>query len=761
MASYSIDDLYNEGYINGEIYYLCDENGISYLEDAIPSFSEQELPNYLEALRQVYHELNKEVELQTTDYWAGWKEDCIKIAQYHFEFVHETINQFNSFVVFIKYVQSQTWLFGQYYYGGTFKDEIDKYWKSRQPDVVDDLTESWRIACKQLLSTFTPFVRKTIAALIDLYPNKESFIADLQAPSYSGEVIRIKSFGQSRKDLVEKLVPKLLNCLEAHEASSVQDSSVWDVVSQNETWLKNFYKESVKPYSVRANNALEAARKRHRSYASFFKWIQSPEFAPMSLRNVGRKTVLEINEWREYVIDSLAPKFVPSEKVSPVSNGSEAQAYPVVNANDLFNDFFRYLDSLNGARKEVACYIVKSPSVGGLTEISEKINVTRERVRQLIPSVLEGLSDFFVKKHDSRDYTKEEYLLLADNCSHQLNTEFKMWAGSFVSSEIAVVGSFEKYIYKGEPLMVVDGKLASIFDFRQFVSRIDSLKEYKYYEDTKVRIEDIILDCFVNDVQFEYLQAANRACRSILYEYYPYHLTEKEIIIPANAYYSIRQRVEDILEKEGCALTIEEIRKRLLDSGAPYDGTDNQLVSMIRKSTLVISYGYPTKFGLTTWGKPEEDAYGTIRDVAIHLLLKQSPHIMPERSLVNALLAVYTESNERSILSNLSADSKQRFGFYQKGSTMYIGLTNETYDPSYQLMVKGEVKKAASSSQKKVSWQGTFDSVKRVLSTHSWTALDDQQRKWLIKNWKKAQQGSLQEWQAIQIIELIENSKKR
>ena len=92
---------------------------------------------------------------------------------------------------------------------------------------------------------------------------------------------------------------------------------------------------------------------------------------------------------------------------------------------------------------------------------------------------------------------------------------------------------------------------------------------------------------------------------------------------------------------------------------------------------------------------------------------------------------------------------------------MYIGLTNETYDPSYQLLVKGEVKKAASSSQKKVSWQGTFDSVKRVLSTHSWTALDDQQRKWLIKNWKKAQQGYFQEWQAIQIIELIENSKKR
>lgn len=269
------------------------------------------------------------------------------------------------------------------------------------------------------------------------------------------------------------------------------------------------------------------------------------------------------------------------------------------------------------------------------------------------------------------------------------------------------------------------------------------------------------MDCFTDEVRFEYLQAANRACRAILYEYYPYHLTEREIIIPANAYYSIRQRVEDILGKEGKALTIDQIRTRLSDSGASYEGSDNQLVSMIRKSNLVVSYGYPTKYGLTTWGKPEEDAYGSIRDVAIHILLTHTPHIQPEKELLSALLAVYTESNERSILSNLMSDSKQRFGLYQKGSSMFIGLTNESYDSSYVLKIKGESKKSASTTQKKVSWQGTFDSVKQVLSSHNWTALDDQQRKWLISNWKKAQKGSLQEWQATQIIELIEKSKKR
>ena len=77
------------------------------------------------------------------------------------------------------------------------------------------------------------------------------------------------------------------------------------------------------------------------------------------------------------------------------------------------------------------------------------------------------------------------------------------------------------------------------------------------------------------------------------------------------------------------------------------------------------------------------------------------------------------------------------------------------------LQIKREARKPTSLSQNKISWQGTFDSVKRVLCTHNWTALDDQQRKWLIANWKKAQAGKLKEWQAVQIFELIETSKKK
>lgn len=761
MKNYSIDDLYNEGYINGEVYYLCDENGISYLEDAVQFFSNQELPDYLEALRRVYLELIPNPEQEAVDYWTGWKEDCINIAKHHFEFVNRTINQFSSFVVFIKYVQSQVWLFGQCYYRGPFKDEIAEYWKSRQPKIVDALTASWRIACKQRLSTCTPLVRKTISSLIDLYPNKDTFIADLQSLTFADEVIQIRSFGQSRKSFVEDLVPILLDCLQTQAPSCENDVTVWDVVSQDDLWLKNFFVESIMPYSARATNALKTKRDKFRTNSLFFKWVLSPEFDPIQLRNVGKKTVLEINDWHQYVIEALTSSFCPPVETPTTSDVIVNQTHPSPKPEDLFIDLFYHITSLHGARKALARYIVENPTIVGLNEIAENIQVTRERVRQLIPSVVRDLGDFFSRKHENKDYTKEEYLYIADNCGHPLNNEFKMWAGSLVSSEIAIIGSFEKFIYRGEPLMIIDGKLAPIFDFSKFVSRINSLNDNKYYTETKIDIEDIILDCFVNDVQFEYLQSINRACRAILYEYYPYHLTEKEIIVPANAYYSVRQRVEDILEKEGAPLTIETIRKRLSDSGASFEGSDNQLVSMIRKSTLVISFGYPTKFGLAIWGKPDEDAYGSIRDVAIHILLKHTPHILPEKSLVSALLAVYSESNERSILSNLMADSKQRFGLYQKGSTTFIGLTNETYDSSYELKIKGEPKKTVSSSQKKANWQGTFDSVKRVLSSHNWTALDVQQRKWLITNWKKAQQGSLQEWQATQIIELIESSKKR
>ena len=45
MQDYSIDTLYDEGYINGEVYYLCDENGISCLADAIKFFEDHNSTN--------------------------------------------------------------------------------------------------------------------------------------------------------------------------------------------------------------------------------------------------------------------------------------------------------------------------------------------------------------------------------------------------------------------------------------------------------------------------------------------------------------------------------------------------------------------------------------------------------------------------------------------------------------------------------------------------------------------------------------------
>lgn len=407
MINYSIDELYNEGHINGEVFYLCEENGISYLSDAVPSFSEQDLPNYLEELRLVYNELSKEPEAPLPYDWTSWKDDCYDIAKSHFGYIQGIF--FNSFVVFIKYVQSQNWLFGQYYCSGTFKDEIENYWKSKQPETVDEITAPWRSACKQYLAACSQFERRTLSSLIDLYPTKDSFIADLRSPSFADEVIRIKSFGQSRKALISDLVPKFLNCLESLGSITDQESSINGINSRDESWLMEFFKDSLKAYSVRANNALDLARKLQGSYSSFFKWILSPEFIPQKLRNVGRKTVLEINEWREYVIEFLASPNKDNHDGIALADEIESLPSNIASPKNLFDDFFCYLESLTGAKQKLAYYIAESTSISGLNEIADNISVTRERVRQLIPVVIKDLGTFFSKQHKSKDYSREEF----------------------------------------------------------------------------------------------------------------------------------------------------------------------------------------------------------------------------------------------------------------------------------------------------------------------------------------------------------------
>lgn len=758
MIDYSIDDLYNEGYISGEVYYLCDENGISCLKDAIPTFSQNELPNYIEALKSVFLELS-DGKIASNDIFSNWKDDCIQIANTQNKHVASTIQRFHSFAAFVLYVKSNKRLFDNRFDSNTYKEEIDKYWNTKLPDTIDDSTSAWRIGSKDSLKKYNPSIRRAFSTLIDFYPNREMLVSDLKTKSFIDDILCNRMFGKVGSITVGSIINILLSYLESiNHTEHIHSAST--IMMKDETWLQSIFEESLKPYSVRTYNALHEEKKQYSSYYSFFNWIISPAFNPLSIRNVGKKSAGEIRNWKKCVIDTIMVK------QDRTSAGEPESAYFIgttVNSKPeyLFDDFFSYVSTMKDSRKNLANHIATSISISNVSEIGISIHLHRERVRQLIPSVTNDIRSFFSKKHETHDYTKEEYFTIANNCGHHLNDQFIIWVGSIVSNEIAVVGSFEKYICKGEPLMAIDGRFASVFDFNQFVSSVKSLSEKKYYELTKVNIESIVLDCFINNVQFEHLPAIIRECRAILYNQFPYHLSESDIIIPANAYYSIRQRVENILEREKKPLTIELIRKRLSETGVTFEGSDNQLASMIRKSSQIVSYGNPTKFGLMIWGTLEENKSGTIRDIAINLLLNHTPHLIPKEELISNLLSIYKESNERSIINNLISDSKQRFGLYQKGRCVYVGLTNETYDSSFTLNLRGESKNVVSLTLKNASWQGTLDSIKRVLLSRNWIALDKQQRKWLVTNWKKVQQGSLPEWQSSQIIELIENSKKR
>ena len=246
MKDYLIETLYDEGYINGEVYYLCDENGISYLADAIKFFNEPNPPKYIEALHRVYLELFPE-KTESLEEWPGWKEDCNNIMKSSFRGFHEAFNQFKSFAVFVIYVQSQDLLFGQYRYycSCTFKNEIVTYWQSRQPEIKDSSTAPWRTVCKQYLAESTPYVKQTLSTLIDLYPNASSFLSDLQEPTYVDEILKIKSFGQNRRQLIKELVSKFLECLISYGSECKSLPQKEPSLLKNETLLSSVFYESL------------------------------------------------------------------------------------------------------------------------------------------------------------------------------------------------------------------------------------------------------------------------------------------------------------------------------------------------------------------------------------------------------------------------------------------------------------------------------------------------------------------------------------
>jgi len=721
MKDYTIDTLYDSGFISGEVYYLCSENGISCLADAIKYFNEPNPPTFIESLRLAYSELSEELHLYDEGSSGLNKEERLPSIESTF-------------------LQNESLL------EELFNDSLKKH------SVRANNAIRW---LKQDYGTFSEFFKWVLSA--DFNPLKVRNVgkktnAELKTWKYG-----IKKYIKTHQILNDDARLEIAGI----EAVGNNMHQKENALLQNESLLEKLFNESLESHSVRAINAMKLERRGYDSYIDFFKGVLSADFNPLQLKNVGSKTVIEIRDWLLYIRYFLYKNPLSCEDEIPNAAKRFVKKDPYSwHKNSLFDELFDFIDSLQNSKKHLAYYLAEK-RVDGLTSISMAIKLSRERVRQLLPNLLKSIGGFLKQKRKAFDYTKEDYLNLVNKHTRSINKEFVIWVGTQVSSEIDSIGSYKDFICKGKRYLMVDAKLALVFDFKSFIKKIDSLAKNKYYKESKVSIDNIVLDCFRHDVRFEFLPAITRACRTILYEHYPYHLTESEIIIPPNAHYSIRQRVEDILTKEGRALSLDEIRERLIESGAQYSGSDNQLASMIRTSSIIVPYGYPGRFGLTSWGKPEEEVYGSIRDAAIYILLHQVPHIMAEKDLLLALLSIFTESSERSIASNLMSDSKQRFGIYLKGKTRYIGLNKETYDSSFVLLSKSNAKKPSSSSKNKVSWQGIFDSVKRVLSSQNWTALNDQQRKWLISNWKKARKGTLKGWQSAQILELIDTSKKK
>ena len=347
MQDYSIDTLYDEGYINGEVYYLCDENGISCLADAIKFFEDQNPPAFIESLRKAFYELSEERELSKTD-------------------EADSNNASGTQPKEVTSLQNES-LLGQLLRESLINNSV------RANSAIKLLRqdfESHSDFFKWVLSpAFNPLRlknvgRKTYAELKEWKSYIQDYIITHQL-LFDNEHIAVQEETDS-----ERNIPQEENSL-----------------LQNESFLEHLFKESIESLSVRATNALRAVRQEYNSYSDFFKWVLSVNFMLLDIRNVGRKTGSELKEWQESIQGRLYEYQLSTENNQNVSKLDVKKP----EKSTLFDELFGFFESLKGSSRTLIAFHLAQNKIEGLTSIATAINLSRERVRQLVPKYQEVL----------------------------------------------------------------------------------------------------------------------------------------------------------------------------------------------------------------------------------------------------------------------------------------------------------------------------------------------------------------------------------
>ena len=332
-------------------------------------------------------------------------------------------------------------------------------------------------------------------------------------------------------------------------------------------------------------------------------------------------------------------------------------------------------------------------------EIADAMNLSRERVRQIVYGTIE-VQESALANNDGWDYynglfdlpfiyEKTEGYVRLKEVEH-LPADFEVFA-----SLVKLKADFKAEDVEGYTILMnnkySDLKLTDCLD------TLFSIIDAKYSVDTYVSLDSVLFT-----VPEQLRPAMKVLIKHITTEIYNVQITEDEKLYLPQNYIDIAEELYDILDKKGEPMHVEDIFKEFKTRYPDHKFTDPlQIKSYLFKHKHIKAVGKTSCYALDSW---EGVYFGSIRDLLVDLLSDSDVPLHID-NLYDGVTEHYPKTTKASIAATMEDENFQRFVEFE-GS--YFGLTTKEYPTEF----------VPASSVQRYSFEDRFQMFKDFIETY-------------------------------------------
>jgi len=544
----------------------------------------------------------------------------------------------------------------------------------------------------------------------------------------NSDFLRLRNCGQkSNLELIElcRRYEKYISNPEKVIQENSLEKKIDALTVRQKKILNNIINYQIRNLSIRTFNCIDKYSTSNFDLKGLKEIIINRKFNYRNLRNVGKQSESELNDFFENIREQLELLSIFNDEreftielfrsyLKRTFNIEQGILNEILKKYDFENGLplFKTLDVLikreiifTNKEKEIfekGLNFWQENNTKILEDIAELCNITRERTRQIRNKLLDEIRNKFdfIKGFELEalnlygiDFTSD-FIILTEESVNEINEKEKntfnhlfinLIFSILYENSLKLVGNIESVAFnsakargvqhKWYSTYLINNELFNLFDFEAFVNDVDRRLTERIEDDYSFHFETYLYK-FLKVEYSEELVRIIPVTEHILFNEFEITVDILDnIVFKRNTIKQVYEYAYEALEALGEPSKVRDICKKVIEIYPDYSTDESSIRAAMQRKRGFISFGRTSTYGLKEWEEEKDIRGGTIRDITEEFLisLNEPKHINDITEYVNR----YRETTAKNIYANLKIEENNRFVFF---SGMIIGLKSKNYN---------------------------------------------------------------------------------